>query len=186
MIQLGHAVSTDELQQIIDLQAINLPSSISAVELAKEGFVTFQHSLSLLQEMNSPYPHIIAKDGNRVIAYALCMLKEYRIHIPASMPLFEKIDDIYFSEKKIRDRRYYVMGQICIAKEFRGQGIFEKLYQQHKRQMSAHFDFVLTSVAYHNPRSMRAHEKVGFDIVQEYHDDAGAPWAIMLWNFENE
>lgn len=66
MIEYKTAENSIELQQIIELQAINLPSNISDEELKQQGFVTVKHDLDLLTRMNSPYGHIIAKDGDKI------------------------------------------------------------------------------------------------------------------------
>ncbi|MEL6923197.1 MAG: GNAT family N-acetyltransferase [Bacteroidota bacterium] len=185
MIQFCYASTDDELQQIVALQSINLPTTITAEELAAEGFVTVRHTRAILQRMNQLYGHTIAKVGEQVVAYALCMQKEIRDDIPTLYPLFEKIDTLQFNGAWLRDTAYYVMGQICIAKAWRGRGIFPQLYATQRRQLSAHFDYSITSVALRNPRSLRAHQKVGFQIINQYRDEAGHDWAILLWDWHS-
>lgn len=58
---------------------------------------------------------------------------------------------------------YCVIGQICIAKDFRGRGMLQRLYQEMSVAMKeVGFDFIVTGVARINLRSRRAHEDVGF------------------------
>jgi len=183
MISFGPVKTDDELRQVIDLQSINLPNSLSFEELNQEGFVTVKHDFDLLKIMNSPLPHTIGKDGDQVVAYALCMQKEIRKKIPTLYPLFEKIDKIQFNGQALSGCKYFVMGQTCIAKNYRGHGLFSKLHNAQKNLMSNHFDFAITSVAYANPRSMKAHQKVGYQIINEYADENKANWAILLWAY---
>jgi predicted GNAT superfamily acetyltransferase len=74
------------------------------------------------------------------------------------------------------------MGQVCIAKGYRGQGIFQGLYQEMANQLEPHFEYIITEVSKRNPRSIRAHEKVGFLNVREYTSDDGEEWVILLLN----
>ena len=74
------------------------------------------------------------------------------------------------------------MGQICIDAPFRGQGLFDRMYREHKNQFATHFDFVVTEVAVINARSMRAHARVGFETIDRYRDETNE-WAVLLWDF---
>jgi RimJ/RimL family protein N-acetyltransferase len=74
--------------------------------------------------------------------------------------------------------RYYVMGQICVAAGHRGQGVFDALYQGHRDHHGAAFDRVVTEIATRNVRSMRAHARVGFRVLEIY-SDATDTWAIV-------
>jgi ribosomal protein S18 acetylase RimI-like enzyme len=169
-----------ELYGILQLQRANLPVSISHEEALEEGFVTVEHDFALLKQMNSPYPHIIAKHDEQVIGYTLVMLRELREQIPVLIPMFVQIDAIEFDGNLLKDSGYVVMGQVCIAKGYRGQGIFQGLYQEMAKQLGAHFEYIITEVSKRNPRSIRAHEKAGFLNVLEYTSDDGEEWVILL------
>ncbi len=75
------------------------------------------------------------------------------------------------------------MGQICISEAFRGQGIFEKLYLKHKEIYSGKFDICLTEVSVRNKRSMKAHERVGFQTIHTFKDKTD-DWNILLWDWK--
>ena len=77
---------------------------------------------------------------------------------------------------------YFVMGQVCVAKDFRGQQVFSDLYQKMKTEMSSHFDCIVTEIATRNTRSIRAHEKVGFETIHIYEDET-EEWAIVAWDW---
>jgi L-amino acid N-acyltransferase YncA len=184
MITYGHSRSDAELQQLLDLQSANLPTHISETELQAEGFVTVNHDFELLKAMNTPYPHVVARDGESVIGYALVMLPAFRDRIPVLKPMFAEFDRAEFTGRRLSEVSYFVMGQVCIAKGYRGQGIFQGLYDQMKRQMSQHFEAIVTEVSLRNPRSLRAHAKVGFHTIREYRTAGGEDWAILLWDWQ--
>jgi len=177
------ATTDEELAQILTLQRANHASSLSEADAARDGFVTVMHSFELLKKMNQAAPQIIAKDGNAVIGYALVMLRSFSDMIPVLQPMFNRLSTIKFGSKKITDHSFYVMGQICVAESYRGKGVFDSLYQKHKELNAASYDLCVTSVSTRNKRSMRAHERVGFDIVHTFRDQTDE-WNILVWNLK--
>jgi hypothetical protein len=181
-ITIKFAESDNELEQILSLQEINLSSNVLQENKKTNGFVTVKHDLSVLEKMNTAAPQIIAKNGDEVIAYALVMPKEFSSFIPVLIPMFEMFEKLPYKGKVLTSYSYYVMGQICIAKPYRGIGVFEKLYAQHKETYSKKFELCLTEVSSSNPRSMRAHEKVGFKTIHNF-DDKTDNWNILVWDW---
>src|SRR5215831_4358933 len=158
MLKVSIVRDTAELQQILRLQQENLPHHIADEEMKSQGFVTVQHDLEILEQMHSLAPSIIIKDGDEVIAYALVMLKSCRNLVPVLQPMFTVFDSLKWKGRPLNNYEYYVMGQICIAKEYRGKGLFEKLYLQHRQVYGSNYDFIITEVSFRNTRSLRAHE----------------------------
>ncbi len=184
MLEYTHASSVEDLQQILHLQQLNLKKNISLQESQEQGFVTVEHSLDLLTKMNATYPHIIAKSNGQVVGYALVMLQEFKYFVPILQPMFEKMDGLILNGKPIKAYHYFVLGQICIAKDFRGQGLFGGLYKAMKQQMQPHFELLITEISLRNTRSLRAHEKVGFTNIHEYVASNGEYWAIVAWDWQ--
>lgn len=174
------AAATDaDLQAIMRLQKINLPAKITAEELKAQGFVTVDHDSETLRDMNTPYGHSTAWDGSTLAGYALVMETRFRDRIPILFPMFERLDGIPCYGRPLKAWAYFVMGQVCVAKPYRGSGVFAGLYQDMKDRLSAHFDFVVTQISTRNPRSIRAHEKVGFQNIYEYTDPSGEHWVVV-------
>ena len=169
--------STEELKQIIVLQQHNLPTSISQEEKKKEGFVTVQHDLSILQKMNDKQPHIIAKDRDKVVGYALCMHRDFKDEIEILRPMFAQI------EKYVNPSESYItMGQICVDKAYRKQGIFRGLYHKMQDELNGKYNVLITEVAANNTRSLHAHYAVGFTDLLVYESD-GVKWHLIHWNW---
>ncbi|HZE83103.1 MAG TPA: GNAT family N-acetyltransferase, partial [Puia sp.] len=87
MITYTIASSDEDLNGIIGLQRSNLPANLTREEMTGQGFVTVVHSLADLKKMNEIEPHIIAKDGDRVIAYLLAMTSASEKDIPVLFPM---------------------------------------------------------------------------------------------------
>ncbi len=182
-IQYRHPTADWELQQILDLQALNLPTNISQEESQSQGYVTVKHSLELLREMNSVAPQVIAVADNQVIGYALVMVQAFQDRIPVLIPMFERLAELNYQGHSMPHYQYYVMGQVCIAKAFRGQGVFDGMYQFHRQQFSEKYDFVVTQISTHNPRSLAAHRRVGFELLHAYVDPGVDDWEIVIWDW---
>lgn len=173
---------TEELRQILQLQQQNLFQHLAEEESRSQGFVTMQHSLEILQQMHDLAPAVIIKDNEQVVAYALSMLKECRHLMPELSSMFELFDRLGWKGKPLNEYRYYVVGQICVAKAYRGMGLAEALYRHHRQVYQQRFDLFLTEIATRNTRSIKAHEKVGFQIIH-IHKDVLDEWAIVGWDW---
>ena len=163
MITYSRASTLEELEQILTLQKNNLPENLSHKEKIEQGFVTVKHSLEILKRMNDECAHTIAKNNNKVVGYALSMTKNFASEIKVLKPMFIELS------KSITEEKYIVMGQICIAKEFRRKGIFKGLYEYMKTAICLdHFNLIITEIDTHNKRSLKAHESIGFIKLHDY------------------
>lgn len=181
-LQYGLVETTVDLFQILELQQLNLVQQIDIEMAESQGFVTVQHDLSTLQAMNAKYPHIVARNGGKVVAYALAMSTEFQKTIPTLRPMFERIHQLYWQNRYLSPDDYIVMGQICIAKDWRSKGVFQKLYEIMQLHFATQFPFVITEIATRNTRSVRAHQKVGFETIDVYRSEE-EEWAIVGWDW---
>jgi ribosomal protein S18 acetylase RimI-like enzyme len=182
MLHPAMVSSITELEQILQMQQIYLRGKNSQAEEKDQGFLTVCHSMESLQQMHAREPSIIVKNEDQLAGYALVMPATCRNLIPVLVPMFEHFDKVIYRGSEVSKYNYYVMGQICVAKEFRGGGVFDMLYAKHKKEFMDKYDFVITEVSLSNTRSLRAHERVGFQNVYE-HTDATDDWVVMLWDF---
>jgi GNAT superfamily N-acetyltransferase len=172
-----------ELEQILDLQRANLAANIGADEASAQGFVTAVHDLETLQRMHALAPSIVARGVNGLAGYALSMCIEARAWVPILEPMFQLFETLSWRERPLLEARCYVMGQVCVAKPFRGQGVFDALYQGHRDHYLDRFELLVTEVSVRNPRSLRAHERVGFKPLHRYRDSVD-DWVILGWDWE--
>ncbi|WP_303316362.1 GNAT family N-acetyltransferase [Flavivirga abyssicola] len=175
------AKTEEELQQILDLQSDNIKILLSNEAIKTEGFVSVKHTFDVLKRMNDACPHVIATHDGNVIGYALCMLNAFRNDVPELIPMFEYMDSIIAS-KNLSELCYLIMGQICIDKAYRKQGIFKRLYYYFKDELKSDFDAVITEVNSKNNRSSRAHRAIGFEIL-DVHTEGGEVWELMIWKW---
>ena len=182
MLYATSVTAVDELQQILDLQKQNHIKNIDNNEMQSQGFVTMRHSIEVLQKMHDLSPSVIIKDDDKVVAYALVMLRACRQLFPPLEPMFAVFDQLTWKNKPLNGYSFYAMGQICVAKEYRGRGLFDMLYQKHKELFQPTYDFIITEVSTRNHRSMRAHERLGFKTIKIYRDELDE-WAVVIWDW---
>lgn len=183
MIEFTQAKTRQDLSGILALQRANLSTFLTDEEIKSQGFVTVIHSFEELKNLNKIENHLIAKDGNNVIAYLLAMTEKSKYDLPVLIPMFELFKSIEFEQKKISSYNYLVVGQVCVDKEYRGTGILAQCYASYKNYYSNKYDFAITEIAATNLRSLNAHKRVGFKEIYRYHSEKQIQWVIVLWDW---
>jgi len=184
-LEITRVSGPSEIIGIRDLQSLNLRQNITAEEAIEQGFLTAVYTIDYLQEMNSASPSIIAKDGDKVVGYALVATKGSRKGHDLIEGLFDAIDECEYNGKTLKDVNYVVVGQLCVAKEYRGQGLVQKLYGHFRDCLSNEFTYLVTDVAQANVRSLKAHKKRGFKVINELMY-GGFGWDIVLWDWNED
>lgn len=171
-VEYSRATTEKELRDILELQRQNLPEQLSEELKQRDGFLTVKHSFDLLKRMNDVCPHIVARNGDRIVGYALCMHPDFKDEIPVLFSMFKIIEEQSGIES------FIVMGQICVAEDYRGKGIFRGLYLKMKEETSSFCDSIITEVDGRNTRSLEAHLAVGFKVVKNY-ISGGREWNLI-------
>lgn len=183
MIVYTDSKTDKELTQIIALQKENLAQNLTPLEVENQGFVTVIHSLEGLREMNDYAHHIIIKNEENVVGYVLAMTQKSKADIPVLIPLFNLFEELKFKNKHIADYNYIVAGQVCIHKNYRGQGLLDECYVFYKNYFKSRYDFVITEIASNNLRSLHAHQRIGFVKIHQYVDDFDTEWCVVIWDW---
>jgi hypothetical protein len=173
--------SADEVDEILRLQAENLPAALTAEALASQGFVTVRHDPAVLRRMNRAAPGVVAKAGGRVVGYALVMPRDFAADVPILRPMFDVLDTLTWRGLALCDHaRWFVVGQVCVALPYRGIGVVDGLYRRMAECYAERFDLAITEVAARNGRSLRAHARVGFETLHVYPDPTtGEEWHLI-------
>jgi len=183
MLEATIVTTDDELLQMHHLSQQNLKQNLDEDACKQEGFVIWLYSLDLLKKMHQLSPGIIVSDKEKVIAYALTTLKESKAFHPDLEIMFHNLETVQYKNKLLSSYHFYCMGQICVAKEYRGKGIVNMLYQKHKEVYGELYDFLLTEISTSNYRSLKAHEKIGFKCIYTYSDSVDE-WDVVIWDWK--
>ena len=179
MLIIRAAVDTD-LSGVLALQARVHRDNVDELTASTEGFVSWRHDLETLRRFNSPVPHTVAVDrGNIVQAYALSMDLAHANAMPEARSLIEKLAEQRYRGRVITDYDYVCMGQVAIARPFRGRGVFTRLYAAWQARQAAVYELAVTEIALANGRSRAAHAREGWVTVGANVDASGVDWIIV-------
>ncbi len=187
MIEITRAAGEKDLKGILALQQRNLRKHLSPETLSSGGFLTVEHSIEQLKGMNDAEASIIARDHDRVVGYALVMLTSFKDEIPLLGGLFTTVASLSYKGEAIQPEDYVVVGQLCVDADYRGQGLVERLYGHFRDSLKEKFRYLITDISSKNPRSLKAHQKTGFEVLDTFHDQfTGEDWNVVLWDWRRE
>ena len=182
-ISITIAQTNKDLVEILNLQVKNHISSVPENCIITNGFLTVRQDLETLSFMSKEVNQVVAKNPEgKVVGYALTMLPSFHNIIPVLVPMFQIFNQVVYKGKLLNEYKYYVMGQICVAEEYRGMGVFDQLYLKHKEIFSEKYDICVTEISVRNLKSISAHKRVGFQIVHTF-KDAVEEWNIVVWDW---
>ncbi len=184
MVTVTTVQSEADVQGILTLQQANLRKNVPAAIQAEQGFVTVEHDPDVLMRMNQAAPSVIAKDGDTVVGYCLTMLPSFATDVPELKPLFDSIGELTYRGQPVHHYPYYIMGQVCVGAGYRGQQLFDRMYQHQRTVYGDRYRLFITDISERNTRSMRAHARVGFVPIHRFYDPAiGEDWIVVVWDW---
>ncbi len=163
LISVSLATSAD-FAAILALQKLNhlnfLPENARG-----DGFLTTFLETPKLENLIAQNGLFIAKSGEELAGYVcseawdLSGERQFHLDVATLFPLFLRGREIGAGNSRI-------YGPVCVAAEFRGQGVLAALVEAVRAGYRADFEFILTFIDTKNARSLAAHErKLGFQIV---------------------
>jgi hypothetical protein len=179
------AASTQQhFEQILQLQKQNLFTEIDEEQQAQQGFVFAEHTIPLLKMMASHLPQVIALSNDKVVGYNLAMPVSMKNEMPRLARMFAEFEQSKYKGRPLSAYNFIVGGQVCVDKDFRGQGLLRRLYQETRNRLPSGYQLCVTEVAERNNISLLAHQKMGFEVVSTYQDGKEL-WNVVVWNLEN-
>lgn len=173
-----------DVESVLQLQKENLGRVLSEEEREQQGFVTFETSPETLQDIVRCEGVVVAKINSRVVGYIIPVTPERA----STMAFFESylrlLETLRYHNKPVTEYRYCILAQDCVAKEHRGGGILEKLYEQLRAHSQGKYDILLSGIDPENQRSLAAHtRKIGFWVISEPRE--GVAWYTVLLDLKS-
>ncbi len=175
------AESDAEFEQILELQRQYHVRTLDPEVQRVEGFVFAEHSLPLLRRMAAELPQAIALSDGKVVGYCLAMARALREDIPSLTPLFAHLEHCTFDGAPVTARGFWVGGQVCVDRAFRGQRLLARLYEAIARAVPPDHTLCVTEIAFRNEVSRRAHAHLGFVPISAY-SDGQEEWEVVAWD----
>jgi len=182
--QAEFALASDaELEAVARLQQENLGRNVSEDDKATQGFVSVETPMELLKKISDEEGITVARVDGKVAGYIMPITVEHGKHIPLLEPFIARFKNIQVDGRPLAAYRHCIIGQICIDAQYRGQGIFEQLYQELGARLAQRYDVAITEVGANNPRSLHAHtKKAGLKVIEQYTAN-GQDWYVLLLDF---
>lgn len=157
--------------QILQLQYANTPEQLNA-EQKRQGFIVSQMSEKQLDAVNNGLGVLLADDDGRIAGFVCLHTVDHQPRpgivdtMLAQLPQARLLDD----GRRLSDLRIFLYGPVCLAADYRGQGLLHRLYDAVKQLTAADFDAGIAFVNDSNPHSRAAHvHGLGMQDVLTFH-----------------
>jgi len=140
--------------------------------------VTAQYSPEFLAELHSHCPSVVAKVGDAVVGYVIAATRAINVKHKVLRAMYEAIT----THEAAEGFNFVLCGQLCVDKPFRGRGLAIDLYKWFRKELESEFDGVITDISVYNPRSLKAHHKVGFQTIGQMTFES-SQWDLVMWDW---
>jgi len=160
--------TTNDINAILTLQKANLHDNLSADE-RKRGFVTTPFSETQLKELLAQRGIFVAEEGGEIAGYAMAGSWSYFATWPIFPYMVSRLGSLVFLEKPILPEQSFQYGPVCIASAHRGTGLFPKLFEEMRLELSSRYPVGVTFINRMNEHSFMAHtRKLGLAVIDEF------------------
>lgn len=167
MIEAKIGVESD-IEGVLSLQEKYLYRNISEQE-RKRGFVTTPFTLKQIEEIIKQNGLFVAVDGkDEIIAYAFAADWKYFKQWEIFNHMVSRFPQISFRGSEITTKNTFQYGPICIDIPFRGIGVMDLVMEKMRIEFLKRFPISLTFINQINEVSTRAHQKIGWEIVDRF------------------
>ena len=152
-IRLAHLDDIEQLQQL-ERHYLNDELTDASQSYGVEGQAFGAKELTLLVEKGWI---VVAEDNRDIVGYVIAGPWSFFETWPVYRYILNRLGQFNLPNTKLTKTNCCQYGPIWIKKAYRGQGIFEKLVNTLKGQVSAKYPFMLTFIAEDNMASFSAH-----------------------------
>jgi hypothetical protein len=158
----------DNIPGILTLQELYLVSNLSERE-KEAGFVTTPFTTTQLTDIIEQEGLFVAKDGSRIVAYIFAGSWNFFSQWPIFNYITAQFPDLCFLDFNITTTHTFQYGPICIAKEYRGQGLINSFFEFMRIHLVKKYPLSLTFINKTNIPSTKAHtEKLKWTIIADF------------------
>lgn len=135
-----------------------------------DGFITTSFTKKQLEELiKEEQGAFIAIQNDKVVGYVMSASWQYWSKWDIYVYMASELPNIKYKNTHLTATNSYQYGPVCIDKNVRGSGVFEKLFYFALSRMEKRYKFLVTFINKINTRSYEAHtRKIGLDVVCEF------------------
>ena len=141
-----------------------------AEEDKEDGFITADFTEAQIQELiMQERGCFIAKDQERIVAFAMSASWGFWSQWPIFQKMVEDLPSLTYKGYQLSEENSYQYGPVCVARDYRGRGVFQQIFSFALQQMSHRYPVLLSFINTINQRSYAAHiTKLGLDVIQQF------------------
>jgi len=156
-----------DIAGILALQKLNLYSELTAAQREK-GFVTTPFTVSQIETIIAEDGIFVTEQEQQIIAYAYAGSWTYFEQWAIFPFMTARFPDLTFGDWKITTQNSFQYGPVCIAVEHRSKGVLNAIFETMRLEMFKKYPLSITFINKVNAISTRAHEKLGWEIIDEF------------------
>ncbi len=134
-----------------------------------DGFVTTLFTENqfrrLIEEENGL---ALACDGDKIIGYAMSASWDYWSEWPLFQHMIKTLPDTEYMGRTLSINNSYQYGPVAVHSDYRGGEVFPNLFEFSRKEMKKRYPILITFVNQINPRSYKAHLKIGLDLIKKF------------------
>lgn len=158
----------DDIAAISNLQNKYHVDTISE-EDRPDGFVTTLFNEEQFQELiENENGLAIACDGDKIVGYAMAASWKYWSAWPLFQHMIKDLPRTKYMDQVLSLENSYQYGPIAVHSNYRGSDVFPNLFEFSRTEMQKRYPILITFINKINPRSFKAHKKLGLDIIKEF------------------
>lgn len=165
-LQARLATSLD-IEGLLALQKLNLYSELTKAQRTK-GFVTTPFTIPQIEEIMEDNGVFVVEKNGQIIAYAFAGTWKYFEQWAIFPFMAARLPDLSFNGGEITTANSFQYGPVCIDVQYRGKRILNTIFEAMRLHFVQKFPLSITFINKVNVISLRAHQKLGWEIVDEF------------------
>ncbi len=166
MLEFRRARGAD-FEGMVELQDLYLAANLQP-DQKRDGFLSARFSAEQFAAMDPDLCLVVGVDNDRVKAFLCSSTPEYNMDFALPRTLVERFPHVTFEGKLLSEWKTCICGPACVDREWRGKGIVERLYEKCFELLPTDYELAVIFVSTDNPRSIRAHEKLGMVVLDNF------------------
>lgn len=159
------------IQDIPEVKKLQLKYHVNTIsdDDRPDGFVTTlftENQFKRLIEQENGLA--LACDGEKIIGYAMAASWDYWSEWPLFQHMIKTLPDTEYMGKTLSTNNSYQYGPVAVHSKYRGGEVFPNLFEFSRKEMEKRYPILITFVNQINPRSYKAHLKIGLDLIKKF------------------
>lgn len=165
---ISRKTTNEDIPGLLSLQKQNLISELTDEQKASNGFVTTPFTIAQLEEIIELGGAYVTAIEDQIVAYLLGGSWPYYEQWPIFPYMTARFPKWKTEGLGITIENSFQYGPVCIDSRYRGQKIINQLFETMRQDFIKRYPLAGTFINQANPRSTKAHLKLGWQITDEF------------------